>query len=278
MNVSPLARQRGHTLFFLEEIRSHSPVFLDTEVDMARVLAHKEDARARGERFSVVSYVLRAAGRTLAEHPEANAAISGRIRPKVARFDQVSGKLTLDKTIGGHRAVAAIVLHGLEHAPLPEIQRHVDSARDSEPDTTPQFSSLRALHRLPLWLGRWAYRGAVRPLRKRAEVNGTFAVTSLGHRPVDGFHSVGGTTLTFGVGRVLDRPVVRAGEVGVAPVMRLNMAFDHRVIDGAEAADVLADVRQHLEEARDLDTEGPAAAAAPARRHATEDTRRKGTV
>jgi len=78
-------------------------------------------------------------------------------------------------------------------------------------------------------------------------VFGTVAVTSLGHRPVDGFHSVGGTTITLGLGRIVDRPVVRAGEITVAPVMRLNLAFDHRVIDGAEAADVLAALKQSLE-------------------------------
>ncbi|MCM3884051.1 2-oxo acid dehydrogenase subunit E2 [Frankia sp. R82] len=76
---------------------------------------------------------------------------------------------------------------------------------------------------------------AARLLPKRGFVMGTFAVTSLGHRAADGFHSVGGTTITLGIGRVLDRPVVRAGVVGAAPLMRLNLAFDHRVIDGAEA-------------------------------------------
>jgi len=35
--------------------------------------------------------------------------------------------------------------------------------------------------------------------------------------------------------------------VAVAPVMRLSMCFDHRVIDGAEAADLLADAVSELE-------------------------------
>jgi pyruvate/2-oxoglutarate dehydrogenase complex dihydrolipoamide acyltransferase (E2) component len=84
--------------------------------------------------------------------------------------------------------------------------------------------------------------------RRRTDVLGTLAVTSLGHRPVDGFHSNGGTTITLGVGRVLDRPVVRGAEIVSAPVMRLSLAFDHRVIDGAEAADVLGDLVAALED------------------------------
>lgn len=58
---------------------------------------------------------------------------------------------------------------------------------------------------------------------------------------------MGGTTTTFGVGRVLERPVVREGRIVVAPVLRLSLAFDHRVIDGAEAADVLTEVKKALE-------------------------------
>jgi len=113
--------------------------------------------------------------------------------------------------------------------------------------SAPEFAAVRLLHRMPAWLGRPAFRLRARSLAQRQALFGTVAVTSLGHRPVDGFHSVGGTTVTFGVGRIADRPVVRERQVTAAPVMRLSMAFDHRVIDGAEAADLLADVKAGLE-------------------------------
>jgi pyruvate/2-oxoglutarate dehydrogenase complex dihydrolipoamide acyltransferase (E2) component len=111
----------------------------------------------------------------------------------------------------------------------------------------PEFAGARKLHALPSLIGRLAYRKVVGALANRPRVFGTFAVTSLGHRPVDGFHSVGGTTITLGLGRIADRPVVRDGKVVVAPVMRLSLAFDHRVIDGAEAADVLAEIVEGLQ-------------------------------
>lgn len=49
------------------------------------------------------------------------------------------------------------------------------------------------------------------------------------------------------MGRIADRPVARDGAVVIAPVMRLSLAFDHRVIDGAEAADVLTEIKDALE-------------------------------
>lgn len=247
MSGSRFPSERRHTLYHCDEIRSAAPVYLDTEVDMTAVGDHRATARADGRRYSVVAYVLQAAGRVLARHPEANAAIRGRIRPRVAHYPSVSGKVTLDKTLGGRRVVLATVVPELERSSLDTVQRQVDRFRDGDPDRMPEFESVRKLHRMPVPLGRLLFRLATRSLSHRTELVGTVAVTSLGHRPVDGFQSVGGTTVTLGVGRVVDRAVVRNGAVAVAPVMRLSLAFDHRVIDGAEAADVLAELKEFLE-------------------------------
>ncbi|MGW0337526.1 2-oxo acid dehydrogenase subunit E2 [Streptomyces sp. NPDC003011] len=256
MSGSRFPAERRHTLYHCDEIRSAAPVYLDTEVDMTAVGHHRTAARGEGRRYSVVAYVLQAAGRVLASHPEANAAIRGRIRPRIARYPSVSGKVTLDKTLGGRRVVLATVVPELERSSLDAVQRQVDRFRDGDPDRMPEFEPVRRLHRLPVPVGRLLFRLATRSLSHRTELVGTVAVTSLGHRPVDGFQSVGGTTVTLGVGRVVDRAVVRNGAVVVAPVMRLSLAFDHRVIDGAEAADVLAELKVFLE-TYVSDTTGP---------------------
>ncbi|MEU6811653.1 2-oxo acid dehydrogenase subunit E2 [Streptomyces sp. NPDC046831] len=245
----PVPRQRRHTLFFQEVIREFAPVFLDTEVDMSAVRAHRTAAlEADGVRYATTAYVLHAVGGVLAKHPEANAAVSGPPwRPRVARYPFVSGKLTLDRTLGGHRVVLGTVVPDLHEARLADIQRHLERVRESDPQRAPEFEGIRALHRGALLAARRRFRRAARSLALRPHLTGTVAVTSLGHRAVDSFQSVGGTTLTFGVGRVIDRPVVRDGEVTVAPVLRLSLCFDHRVIDGAEAADVLTEVKEALE-------------------------------
>ncbi|GAA3566823.1 2-oxo acid dehydrogenase subunit E2 [Nonomuraea rosea] len=247
MTIAPVARQRRHTLHFLREIRPIVPVFLDTEVDATAVLGHRRAARAAGEQYSIVTYLLYTAARVLAAHPEANAAVRGRLRPKVARYGTVNGKLTLDRVMGGQRVVLSAVFPHLQRTSLDDVQRRVNHLRDGDPARLPEFAPARLLHRLPPLLGGALFRLGVRPLRRRAAAFGTFAVTSLGHRPVDGFYSVGGTTITLGAGRIVDRPVVRDGELAVAPAMRLSLTFDHRVIDGAEAADVLTAIKDGLE-------------------------------
>ena len=250
-HTTPIARQRRHTLAFLEEIRSVSPVFLSTDVDMTRVTGHRAAMLAQGRRYSLVTYVLHAAARVIHAHPEANSALVGTLRPRLVRSPSAHGKLTLDKTLHGQRIVLTAVLPDLQRASLDEIQRMVDQYRTLDPAVAAQFAPVRALHKLPRALGRLAFRTAARSASRRTSAFGTFAVTSLGHSAVDDFYSVGGTTITLGVGRCTDQPVVRGGQIQVAPVLRLSLTFDHRVIDGAEAADVLGDLVARLEEFSD---------------------------
>lgn len=238
-----LVRERRHTLHFLDQIRAFAPVYLDTEVDMSRVRA----ARAAPPAHSYVTYLLYTASRVLFAHPDANAAIRGRVRPRIARYESVNGKVAFDKEVNGRRVVLTAVLPDLQTSTMDEIQEAVDYFRRGDPHTLPDFSGARSLHRLPWPLGAALYRAGARPLRLRPRLFGTFAVSSLGHRPVDGFHSVGGTTVTLGMGRVTERPVVKDGQIKVAPTMRLSLTFDHRVIDGAEAADILGDIKDELE-------------------------------
>ena len=39
------------------------------------------------------------------------------------------------------------------------------------------------------------------------------------------------------VGRIAERPVVRDGKVASAPIGYVSVTFDHRVVDGARAAE-----------------------------------------
>ncbi|WP_236792302.1 2-oxo acid dehydrogenase subunit E2 [Amycolatopsis sp. GM8] len=239
--------QRRHTLFFLEQIKDFAPVFLDTEVDMTAVVESRGRAKAAGEPRSVAGFVVHAAAGVLARHPDANSAIGGGPEPKVMRFGTISAKVTLDKVLDGRRVVLATVVPQLETASLTDIQKHIRHAAELDPDTAEEFAQVRALDALPFAEGGARFRDAASELALRPVLTGTFAVTSLGHSAVDGFHSVGGTTITLGVGRIADRPVVRDARIVSAPVMRLSLTFDHRVIDGAEAADVLTEIKAALE-------------------------------
>ncbi|MGO4887953.1 dihydrolipoamide acetyltransferase family protein [Anaerobacillus sp. MEB173] len=50
----------------------------------------------------------------------------------------------------------------------------------------------------------------------------------------------------LGIGRIAEKPVVRDGEIVVAPVLALSLSFDHRLIDGATAQNALNHIKRLL--------------------------------
>jgi pyruvate dehydrogenase E2 component (dihydrolipoamide acetyltransferase) len=49
------------------------------------------------------------------------------------------------------------------------------------------------------------------------------------------------------VGRVKEQPVARNGALAVAQMMKATLSVDHRVADGAEAAQFLMEIKRLLE-------------------------------
>jgi pyruvate/2-oxoglutarate dehydrogenase complex dihydrolipoamide acyltransferase (E2) component len=85
---------------------------------------------------------------------------------------------------------------------------------------------------------------------KPEELRGsTFTVTSAGklaglfQTPIVNHPEVG----ILSLGRVAERPVVRDGEITTAPTGYVAITFDHRVVDGARAAEFGLAVIRRLE-------------------------------
>jgi 2-oxoisovalerate dehydrogenase E2 component (dihydrolipoyl transacylase) len=84
----------------------------------------------------------------------------------------------------------------------------------------------------------------------REELSGsTITITSLG--------ALGGIVTTpvinhpevaiIGVNRIVERPMIRSGAVVARQMMNLSSSFDHRVVDGMDAAEFIQAIRAMLE-------------------------------
>lgn len=241
----PVARR--HTLYFLEDARASAPVYLDTTIDMGPALALIDMLRAQGQRVGVNSVLISAIARAMEGMPAVNVGVAGRIRARQFAHTTVFAKFTLDKEIGGRRIVCSATIPGAERMSLAEIQAHIDFYKSASAAEAPCFRPLRLLHRLPPVLGYWLYRRIVGKPDKRAAIHGSFALTSLARSSVSGFYPLSGGTMTFGVGRIAEMPMVVSGSIVVRWALRLCLAFDHRAFDGALASEFLDRVKQELE-------------------------------
>jgi pyruvate dehydrogenase E2 component (dihydrolipoamide acetyltransferase) len=107
--------------------------------------------------------------------------------------------------------------------------------------------SLRMLSRKAAELAAKAHQGRLTP----AEMSGgTFTVTNMGMLGVESFSAIvtPPQAAVLAVGTIRGEVVVNEdGEPGIAPMLRLTLSADHRVLDGADAADFLATVKSYLE-------------------------------
>jgi len=187
-----------------------------TELEALRAQLNERHGEGRGK-LTLLPLLARAIVQALREYPQIN-----------ARFDDDAGVVT--RYGGVHLGVATQTDSGL----MVPVLRHAE-ARDL-----------------------WACAAEIKRLAEaartgkatREELTGsTITVTSLG--------ALGGIVTTpvinwpevaiVGVGRIVERPVIRDGLVVARQLMNLSSSFDHRVVDGADGAHFVQAVRRLLE-------------------------------
>jgi pyruvate dehydrogenase E2 component (dihydrolipoamide acetyltransferase) len=87
-------------------------------------------------------------------------------------------------------------------------------------------------------------------LRPTDVAGGTFTLSNLGMYKVDAFSAI--ITLpqaaVLAVGSISDRVVPVDGKPGIRPMMTMTLSSDHRVVDGARAAEFLSDLANAIRE------------------------------
>ena len=141
------------------------------------------------------------------------------------------------------------------------LKRHVNfgvavSINDGKDLVVPVIHHAEELNLLGLTraLTDLAERGRTKQLTNDEMSGGTFSLTNPG-----GFGTLLGTPIIpppqvaiLGVNAIVKRPVVVTDELGsdsiaIRQIMLLALSYDHRLVDGAYAAQFLALVKQHLE-------------------------------
>jgi pyruvate/2-oxoglutarate dehydrogenase complex dihydrolipoamide acyltransferase (E2) component len=234
-------------LYFLEHAREYHRCFIDTEVDMSAVKHARSQHRARGERVGTVAILAKATALAIRKHPEANVVIDHGFFARARKLPSIDCKIVVDRELAAVRSVAGAIVPGTDGMALDAIQRSIERYRHQPADTIPELRQLLAFQRLPVWLGRVLHRTASRSLRMRAKMEGSYALTSVGHQPVTAAYPAIANTLSFVAGGVFDRVVVRDGEPAVRPIMQLTLAFDHAAMDASLAMEVLCEARRLLE-------------------------------
>ena len=186
------------------------------EADMTEAVRMREQLKAMGVKVSFNDIVLRCVARALEMHPEMNASMTGDALIR-------RGHVNIGMAVATENGLLVPVIRDANRLTLVQLS---ERARD---------------------LGARAKAGGLGPDELSG---GTFTVTNLGMYGVDSFTPIINAPEAgiLGVGQIKKRAVVLEDDTICArPMMWLSLTYDHRVVDGAPAAQFLRTVRELLE-------------------------------
>ncbi|SDF20077.1 dihydrolipoamide acetyltransferase family protein [Desulfovibrio legallii] len=200
-------------------LQNSAQLTLVTEADVTPCVELIADFKARFKRdksfrLSMNDVLILAVSRALLKHPRMNATLADEV---ITRH----GSVHMGVAVALPEGLMVPVLHNAHELGLLEIAK---AARE---------------------LAGRARNGQLTPDDMSG---GTFTITNMAHSVVDFFTPIlkPGETGILGVGRVVEKPVVREGAVVARSMMGLSLTFDHRVEDGAPAAEFLKTVTEYL--------------------------------
>jgi pyruvate dehydrogenase E2 component (dihydrolipoamide acetyltransferase) len=191
--------------------------YLTAEIDMSEAWRLRQAIKESGTipGLTVTHVITRAVALALAEHPRVNASW----RDGAVEFhDDVNVGIAVAVEDG----LIVPVLHRAQELSLRDVAVRVQAL--SEKARCGHFSGQELM-------------GA------------TFSISNLGILDIDEFTAVitPPQAAILAVGTVKERPVARAGQLGVARTMRVTMSCDHRVLNGVEGGEFLQEVKRLLE-------------------------------
>jgi pyruvate dehydrogenase E2 component (dihydrolipoamide acetyltransferase) len=204
----------------MAEAKATVPDFhVTTEVDMAAAVSLREQMKAlASEEHPAPSFndmVVKAAALALREQPRANGAY------KDGRFELYS-RVNVGVAVAAQDALIVPTVFDADQKSLGEIARETRAlaTRVREGQITPPELS-----------------------------GGTFTVSNLGMFGVTQFTAIvnQGQAGILSVGALRDTPVVKDGQIVPGKRMALTLACDHRILYGADAAELIARIRALLE-------------------------------
>lgn len=200
-------------------------VTLVREIDVSETIALRSRLlpiveRQTGTKLSLNTMVLFATAHALTKHPNVNATWGS--ADEIVQHDEVH----LGTAVAAPQGLLVPVIHSAQSFSLAGISERVSR------------------------LVQDARNGKLSP---DALQGGTFTVSNLGMFGIEAFNPIINSpqVAILGVGASIEKPVVQDGNVVVRPMLTLNLSFDHRVLDGAEAAmflQTLADILVHPDE------------------------------
>jgi pyruvate dehydrogenase E2 component (dihydrolipoyllysine-residue acetyltransferase) len=190
--------------------------YLNVEFNMDNAIAFREQFNSIPDtKISYNDMIVKACALALRQHPQVNS----------QWFDD---KMRLNNHV--HIGVAVAVEDGLV---VPVVR----------------FANEQSLPQIGAAVKDYAGRARNKKLKPEEMEGSTFTISNLGMFGIESFTSIINqpNSAILSVGAIVQKPVVKDGQVVVGNTMKLSMACDHRTVDGATGAQFLQTLKGYIE-------------------------------
>jgi pyruvate dehydrogenase E2 component (dihydrolipoamide acetyltransferase) len=190
--------------------------YLNVEFDMTNAIAFREQYNSIPDtKISFNDMVVKACALALKQHPQVNS-------------QWFADKMRLNNHV--HIGVAVAVEDGLV---VPVVR----------------FANEQSLPQIGAAVKDYAGRARTKKLTPQEMEGSTFTVSNLGMFGIESFTSIINqpNSAILSVGTIVEKPVVKNGQIVVGHTMKLSLACDHRTVDGATGAQFLQTLKGYIE-------------------------------
>ena len=189
------------------------------EADVTDLAAKREKEKAQyekeGIKLTFMPYIVKAVALCLKEHPYLNASLEGE---EIILKKYYNIGIAVDTEEG----LFVPVVKGADAKDIKTIAKDIDKLASDARSRKINLMDLKG---------------------------SSFSVSNLGSVGVEFFTPIINypESAILGVGRIMEKPVVKAGKIEIRKMLPLSLTYDHRIVDGAQAARFMMDLMEMLQ-------------------------------
>ena len=189
------------------------------EADVTELAAlrerQKKEFEKEGIKLTFMPYIVKAAALCLKEHPYLNASLEN---------DEIILKkyYNIGVAVDSEEGLVVPVVKGAQEKDIKTIAKEIEKLVNDVRGKKANLMDLKG---------------------------GTFSISNLGSVGVEFFTPIINfpESAILGVGTIKEKPVVRSGKIEIRKMLPLSLTYDHRIVDGAQAARFMNDLMERLQ-------------------------------
>jgi len=203
----------------VDSIRTSAQVTSMDDADITELVSfrnsQKEDVEKKGIKLTYLPFIIKAAVAALKEHPLLNASIEDE--------DIIVKKYyNIGVAVDSGDGLLVPVIKGADQKNALDLAKEISSLAEKVRSHKIDIAELKG---------------------------GSFTITNYGS--IGGIYGTPilnpGESGILGIGRIFERVILKEGSVAARHILPLSLTFDHRILDGAEAARFLQTIRKYIE-------------------------------